>query len=162
MKKFIILMLVFASLTGCTQSEFEEEKEIYKNYARKLENADDKDFNNKLPFDVKVYFQQIVEGEIIYRVIIDNPRKIARNIKVMAIHDYETNDIFPTSGIFDEPLSLIPNVVNLGSNYVKGIVLVGYIDTAKPLENFDAEVRLLIVYEDENDLPQEVLFKHRK
>ena len=61
-------------------------------------------FTQPLTYDVNVYSDRLVDTEIIYRVIIDNPTESMHNISVLVIHNYPTNDIFPSIGIFDEKL----------------------------------------------------------
>lgn len=157
MKKLLLIVMLF-SLVGCTNDDFKEEKQVYNNYINELKSTSKKSFDNYLPFDIKLYYDKIVETEVMYRVIIDNPKVAIRNIEAVAIHNKQTFDMFPTSGIFDEKYSLIPNVINKKSNYVEGIILVGYIPFDYDIKKFEAEFKVLIKYEDDEENIKKVYY----
>ena len=84
------------------------------------------------------------------------------NIKVIAIHDQETEDIFPTAGIFDESLNLNPNVIDVESNNVGGIILVGYISFVGEIDEFTCKVSVLLEYEDEQSNVKQIFYQYQK
>ncbi|MGI6329739.1 MAG: hypothetical protein ACOXZR_02635 [Bacilli bacterium] len=156
--KKLLLIFLLILITSCS-NDVKIEKEVYNQFLKEITNATEDKFNKTLPFDIDVSFDALKEIEIAYQVTIDNPRENIRNIKVIAVHDQETKDLFPTSGIFEEPLNLIPNVVNLDSNYVKGIILVGYIPYTGYIENFTGEIKVLIEYEDDLSNLHQVFYR---
>ncbi len=146
MQKVLGLVLMILMITGCFSNRYVEEKDLYDDFIEELKITDE--FNDIHPFDISVSFEKVIDKEITYRVIIDNPKITMKNIRVIAIHDQVTTDIFPTSGIFDQPLNLIPDEVNVDANNVGGIILVGYIPYDGYLEDFKGVVKVLLQYED--------------
>lgn len=160
MKKLCLLVILSYLLTGCYNNELKDEKKLYNEYVKELKNASEDNFDNKFPFDLNIYLEKIIDEEVVCRVIIDNPTSTINNIKAIVIHDYETNNIYPTIGIFDEPLHLKPNFVNKEEGYVKGIVLVSYIPFEDNIEDFNALIKILVSYEQEGK-SKKVLYKYK-
>jgi hypothetical protein len=160
MKKLFLLGLLLFLITGCFNSKIDKEKKLYNNYISELESIKNNSFNNNLPFDINVYLDKIDTEEIMYRVIIDNPKEDINNIEAIAIHNYQTKDIFPTSGIFDDKLNLIPNKIDKDNNIVKGIILIGYIPFNKSIDGFDGTIKVLVAYEDKDSVKHKVYFKY--
>ena len=81
------------------------------------------------------------------KVSIDNPIGTINNIKALAIHNKQTDDVFPSVGIFDSPITLIKG------EKPEGIVLVGYIPYTKDIDDFKKEIilKVLIKYVYENN-----------
>jgi hypothetical protein len=157
MKWFLILIILF--LTSCTPN-LEDEKIIYENFINELKSTPINQVNEDMPFTINVYFEQIIDNEIVYRVIIDEPKMVIKNIKAIAIHNYKTNNIYPTVGIFEEPLHLDPNYINLEDNYVGGVVLVGYIPFIGSINDFSDAVKVLVEYQDQNNIIHKVVSVH--
>ena len=119
MKKIIFaLILLIVMLTGCNKES--NEYKTYKNYIKELNESNI--MSSNIPFDIEVYTEKIIDNEITYRVIIDNPKEDIKNIEAIIIHDKYTEDIFPSTGIFDDKLNLIPETIDKDKNYVKGII----------------------------------------
>lgn len=158
-KKLLILIFVIL-LTACTNKETTLEKEKYDEYTQLLQ----KEISNSeyLPFDIDIYVDKIVETEVMYRVIIDNPKIALRDIETLVIHDKYTEDIFPSSGIFDTKYSLIPNLVNESSNYAKGIILIGYIPYEGDIKNLNATFKVIFKYKDDDLKDNTILYSTRK
>ena len=97
-----------------------------------------------------------------YRVIIDNPKVSLRNIEAIVIHDKYTEDIYPSSGIFEEKLNLIPGVINKSSNYVEGIILAGYIPFEGEEKDLNATFKLLFKYEDDDGNSHTIVYSTKK
>ena len=115
----------------------------------------------ELPFEIEVSIDSLVEGELVYSVVIDQPKVPMKNIKALVVHDAKTTDIFPSVGIFDTPLNLIPNEVDQEKKNVKGIALVGYIETDKSVGAFHMNVRVLVSYEDEEGNRHQLYSYHK-
>ena len=92
-----------------------------------------------LCFNVDVVYENL-KNEIRYQVVIDNPSAEITDIRALAIHDKQTDDVFPSVGIFDEKLNLIPN------EKPSGVILVGYIPFEGDYEKFTCEMKVLISY----------------
>lgn len=159
MKKILFFISLIFIMTGCTSSLTNEEI-LYNDYVKILKQSAKHEDN--LPFDLEIYVDKIIETEVMYRVIIDNPKVSLRNIEVLVIHDKYTEDIFPSSGIFETKLNLIPGVINKKSNYVEGIILVGYIPFEGEIKNLNANFKLLFKYEDDNGNINTIIYSTKK
>lgn len=146
MKRLLIVILVIL-LTSCTNNN--DQKDAYNRFIMEANAYDSSEISENLPFDITLNIEKVIDSEITYRVILDNPKEPIKDIKVIVIHNYETNDIYPTSGIFENTLSLIPNEIDLDKDNVKGIILVGYINFDKDVELFDGSFKVLVEYNDE-------------
>ena len=159
MKKiFWIITLVFL-LSGCTK-ELTKEEIIYNDYVDKLKQEEKSEDN--LPFDLEIFVDKIIEKEVMYRVIIDNPKVSLRNIEALVIHDKYTEDVYPSTGIFEDKLSLIPGVINKTSNYVEGIILAGYIPYEGDINNLNATFKVLFKYEDDEGVSHTIIYSTKK
>lgn len=159
MKKiFWIITLVFL-LSGCSK-ELTKEEIIYNDYVDKLKQEEKSEDN--LPFDLEIFVDKIIEKEVMYRVIIDNPKVSLRNIEALVIHDKYTEDVYPSTGIFESKLSLIPGVINKTSNYVEGIILAGYIPYEGDINNLNATFKVLFKYEDDEGVSHTIIYSTKK
>ena len=159
MKKiFWIITLVFL-LSGCSK-ELTKEEIIYNDYVDKLKQEEKSEDN--LPFDLEIFVDKIIEKEVMYRVIIDNPKVSLRNIEALVIHDKYTEDVYPSTGIFESKLSLIPGVINKTSNYVEGIILAGYIPYEGDINNLNATFKVLFKYEDDEEVSHTIIYSTKK
>ena len=159
MKKVFLVIIFMFLLVGCTK-ENSKELTIYNSYVKDLKQIEN--YNTNLPFNIAIYVDKIIETEVMYRVIIDSPKVPLRNIEAIAIHDKYTDDIFPSSGIFDDKLNLIPDVINKSSNYVEGIILVGYIPFEDDVKNLDATFKVLVKYEDDDGNINKIIYSTKK
>ena len=159
MKKLVVLVFIIF-LVGCSNIKIEQNEEINKekedylaiknelNSVKKYVNDDD------LPCDVTISIDRINKEEISYRAIIDNPKIDMYNVKALLIHDYFTEDIFPSIGIFDKTENLL-----IGNEEVKGISLVGYIETTKDIDELNLNIKLYIEYTDSDGNIKEIYYK---
>ena len=159
MKKILVIIILIIALSGCSTNESDELK-LYNSYVKELKQVEKS--NNNIPFNINVYVDKIIETEVMYRVIIDKPQIPLRNIETIVIHDKNTQDIFPSSGIFDDKLSLIPDVINKSSNYVEGIILIGYIPYEEDIKNLNATFKVLVKYEDDDGITHKVFYSINK
>ena len=72
------------------------------------------------------------------------------DVKALLIHDFMIDDVFPSVGIFDEPVKLLAQ-----SN--DKIILKGSINSDKDIENI--KFRLYLEYKDQNDLINAVYYE---
>ena len=85
-----------------------------------------------------------MDDEVRYQVIIDNPTNNITDVKALAVHNKQTDDVFPSVGIFDKKVKLIPN------KKPSGVILVGYIPYEGDIDNLDVEIKVLISYKIDN------------
>ena len=86
------------------------------------------------------------DNEIRFEVSIDNVKGTVKNITALAIHDKQTDDVFPSVGIFDDAVTLTEG------EKPEGVVLAGYIPYTGSIDDLKNEitVKVLIKYEYEN------------
>jgi len=144
--RLLVLIMIIFLLSGCS-NEISEEKKLYDNYVHILENENV--YDEEIPFDIDVYVDKISDIEVMYRVIIDSPKEILKNIEAIAIHDKYTSHVFPSSGIFEKKYNLNPNLIDKDLNYVKGIILIGYIPYDGDMDSFSPTFKILFKYENE-------------
>lgn len=151
MKK-ILVVIVLLLLTGCT-NKVEEDKYAYLEYKNNLE--EQKDFVSQESLEFNTYFNLIRETEekVTYSLVIDSPKVNMNNVKALLIHDFVTDDVFPSVGIFDEPVTL-----HKDSN--DKIVLEGSIQTIEDIS--DTKFKLYLEYVDDDGLENSIYYEvHR-
>ena len=81
-----------------------------------------------------------------FEVSVDNVKGTVKNITALAIHDKQTDDVFPSVGIFDDTVTLTEG------EKPEGVVLAGYIPYTGSIDDLKNEitVKVLIKYEYEN------------
>lgn len=139
MKKILILIIPILLLTACTSNE--EDKIAYLEYKNELEKKEV--FSSEDDLDFNVYFNVKKEGEEItnYSVLINNPKVNMHNVKALLIHNYMTDEAYPSVGILDSP-------VNLSVDTSDKIVLKGKIQTSEDISN--VKYKLYIEYTDDD------------
>ena len=152
MKKLVICLILLFTLTGCTKDEVTYEKEVYLALKEDLITTDEFTDYEDLPCDITLYLNRINEEELSYLVIIDNPKEDMYNIKAIAIHNYYTEDIFPSIGIFDDSINL-----TLDSEDNNGITLGGYIESMDDIDLLEA--RIYLEYTDSNEETNIIYYK---
>lgn len=158
----IILIICCLIISGCTSDIKDDQVKMYNRLVDKINTYELNDVTSNIPFNINIYFEKIIDEEITYRVIIDDPKENINKIKAIAIHNYETDNIYPTTDIFEEPLNLIPNIIDLKNNNAKGIILVGYIDYVDDIKTFKGIIKLLVEYEDINGNLKEIYYEYHK
>lgn len=161
MKKIFLLILACLFLTGCGISKVSVEKEEYNYLVEKLQSVEEKKFSNNYPFTIKVNLEKIIESEVTYRVLIDSPAEKITDLKILAINNVDTTNVYPSSGIFDKKLNLDPDYINKEEGYVKGVMLVGYIPFDETIDKFKGEIRVLVQYK-MNEKDYEVYYRYQK
>ena len=149
MKKLMILVLPFVLLsTGCT-NVVEEQKNYYLTYKSNLTTKEDLNNTNELEFSTNFNLQRTSE-KTDYSLVISDPKIDMYDVKALLIHDFMIDDVFPSVGIFDEPVKLLAQ-----SN--DKIILNGSINSDKDIENI--KFRLYLEYKDQNDLINAVYYE---
>ena len=157
MKRSTIISFIAFSLLGCSKDKISLEKDDYLVLKEDLLIQEEFTDTELLNFDIRTSIDRISEEEISYRAIIDNPKENMHNIKALVVHDYFTDDIFPSIGIFDEPINLIIDDEN-----TKGLNLVGYIKTTKNIEEINLNIKVYIEYTNDNGEIVKIYFKSTK
>lgn len=142
LRKILIIITFILFITGCKvvkkETNLEHEKQTYQKYVKELKQRNYS--SDDIPFDIDVVYDRITEDEVRYQVIIDNPKYDLSSLQVIAIHNKQTDDIFPSLGIFEEKKSLYRG------KKPEGLVLVGYIPYDGKLSNFKCKMKVLVKY----------------
>lgn len=148
----ILLLLSLIFITGCETKEEATKKEYI---AMKNATFDDENYKKeKLPFDIVTTIERVDEEEINYQTTINNPKENMHNIKVLVVHNYYSEDIFPTIGVFDEPKELLVN-----NNDDKEIILKDTIKTTTNLSKLNLELKMLIEYTNDLGEKKDIYYK---
>ena len=140
MKKLLVLILLILCV-GCSREEVMQTS--YNTYMKNLLSVNEN--SSYIPCDIEITYDKITEDEVSYQVTIDNPKENMRNINMVVSHDKETDDGYPSIGVFDlEPINLSVEQTKEDPN--KGIVLVGYFKYSGELEDLDAEFKVSVNY----------------
>ena len=146
MKKiFLILLLVTLLMTGCKNKE-EKEKNQY--LAMKSKLLETKKYSNidEIPCDIIVDIKRVSEERVNYRILLQNAKVNMNNIKAIAVHNYYTEDIFPSIGLFNKKYNLSPNQKENNK-----IELKGKIETSEDIDNLKIQLKIMIEYYDDNN-----------
>lgn len=155
MKKFYIL--VFISLvifTGC-ENKKEELKNEYLTMKSDLLKSNSFSSSDELPCDIEVNIDRVDEEIVSYEVDVHNCRENMNNVKAILVHNYYTEDIFPSLGLFDEPINLVKEDNN-------SFILKGDIKTNNDIDNLDLVLKLYIKYLDDNGIEKDIYYKATK
>ena len=152
MKKILLIILI-VFLTGCTNTE-EDNKSEY--IALKSNLLEEQITNEKeeLPVDITVNLDRINEEKIDYKVTLDNPKENMHNIKSLVVHNYYSDEIFPSLGVFNQKKELL-----VDTDLEEKIELTGEIKTIKNISNMNLEIKLWLQYTDDSGEIKEIYYK---
>lgn len=140
MKKLLVIILLILCV-GCSREEVM--KTTYNTYMKNLLSVNEN--SSYIPCDIEITYDKITDDEVSYQITIDNPKENMRNINIVVSHDKETDDGYPSIGVFDlDPINL--SVEQTKEDPSKGIVLVGYFKYSGELEDLDAEFKISVNY----------------
>ena len=154
MKKVLVLLISIIVLTGCTSNDLSKDKEAYLKYIKDLREV--KNTTSNIPFEIEVKYDKITNHEVRYQVIIDNVKEDIKNIEALAIHNRETDDVFPSIGIFDEKQNLLKD------KKPSGVILVGYINYQGEIKDFKCNIKLLVKYKTNDEKNHKVYYVTKK
>ena len=155
MKKIYLLLIVMILLfTGCDNKE-EEVKSEYLSMKSDLLKVKDFSSDHELNCDISVNIDRVNEEKVSYKMIINNVKENMHNVKAILIHNYYTEDVFPSVGLFDD-------TVDLNKNSNDDIILKGNIETDKDIDNLDLILKLYVKYLDDNGNEKDIYYKTTK
>lgn len=155
MKKIISILLIVLLITGCSETKDQEEKSDYLAWKSELVEQDTFSSQEDLNCDITISIDRVDSEVISYKTIISNPKEDMKNIKMMVVHNYFTEEIFPTIGVFNEGKDLLVDSE-------KNITLVGYIDTTKDIKKLDLELKIWIEYTNNDGEVKDIYYKTTK
>lgn len=155
MKKiFLVLFLSILLFTGCENKE-ENEKSDYLDMKSQLLSHKEFISLEELTCDIVVNIDRKDEEKVIYEVVLSKPKENMNNIKAVLVHNYYTEDVFPTIGLFDDTKSLLVDSQN-------NITLKGSIKTDKDIDNLNLMLKLLIRYTTDDGIKKDIYYKTTK
>jgi len=155
-KKIYCLLVVLFMITGCNkETTDQEDKSDYLAWKSNLVEKENFSETEELNCDITVSVDRIDEEMISYTTVVSNPKEDMKSVKMMVVHNYFTEDIFPTIGVFDKGKDLLIDSDN-------NITLVGYIDTTKDIQKLDLELRIWIEYIDKDGNKKDIYYKTTK
>lgn len=156
MKKTLLLMMILLiALTGCKNEE-EDEKNEYLAMKSDLLAKDKFDDASSMNCDITFSLDRLDEEKVTYSVVLDNPKENMHDIRAIVVHNYYTEEVFPTVGLFDKPVDLLVNSQDEKDNSVE---LVGNIETTDDIDNLDLELKILIEYKTDNGEVKDIYYK---
>ena len=132
------MIIAILIIVGCDNNKVTNEYKIYEKYIDELENTTN--FIEQNNYDLEIEIEQINEKESMYVLTLDNVKTDMYEIEVIVTHNKNTEDIYPSSGIFEEKIDISKN-----DEEVKGIQLIGFIENTENIE-----FKTLIKYKDSN------------
>lgn len=156
MKKISVIIILLLITCGCT-GKLDEDTITYHSYVEELSELK-KTTTSKGIVDVAIELNRYSDDEITYSVVIDNPKEKMKNVEAIVYHDQETTDVYPSVGIYDKKLNLIPNLKKNTDKNVKGIVLVGYIKTKKNISKFHPTLKVMMIYYNSDNERQKIYY----
>lgn len=152
-KKFVILILMPFLLVGCNNQK-EDLKNQYIAMKSKLLDEASYVIENELPLEITVSIDRQNEETVNYKVLLSRPKENMHNIKAMVVHNYNNEDVFPSIGIFDEPLNL-----STTSEEENQIELKGTIETSKNISKLNLNLKIWIEYVDDSGETKDIYYK---
>ncbi len=138
--------------TGCN-NEKEDVKEEYLKMKSQL--LDIEDFSDEVNCDISVSIDRIDEEKVSYKVVISNPKENMNSVKAILIHNYYTEELFSSVGLFDD-------TVNIRSNSDDNLELSGDIKTNNDIDNLNLVLKLYIKYLDDSGVEKDIYYKATK
>lgn len=152
MKK-LYLLIVLLLLVGCsTKTKEETEKYTYLEYKNNLEEKEEFNNEEELDFDISFDVKEREEEINDYTLLINNPKSNMYNIKALLIHDAQSDEAYPTVGIFDTPISLL--VGNDNQIILKGSL------TTKQIE--EVKFKLYLEYTTDDGIESKIYYMFQK
>lgn len=150
MKKLYVILLCLFFMTGCQNKEENVKNEYIAFKKEVLKSANYQEEN--LPVDIITTIERIDNENISYKTIITNPKENMHNIKIMLVHNYQNENLYPSIGIFDETKELL--VEN-----TEEIILEDTIKSNENISKLDLELKLLIEYIDDFGEKKDIYYK---
>ena len=153
-KVFLVMLLCMLLLTGCKNKE-EDEKNEYLAMKSSLLESKKYTSSDDLVCDITVMVDRLGEEEVSYKVVMSDAKENMNNVKVLVVHNYYTEEVFPTIGLFDE-------TKNLAVNEKVELRLEGTIETTNDIDNLNLELKILIEYLDDDGEVKDIYYKTTK
>lgn len=152
MKKVYFLLFCLIFISGCANTE-----ETTKNEYISMKNSifDEKNYQSDfLPVDIITSIERVNEEDVSYKLVITNPQENMHKVKVLLVHNYYIDDVYPSIGIFDEPKELLFN-----NEKEQELILTDTIKTTTNISKLNLELKILIEYTDDNGTKKDIYYR---
>ena len=151
MKKIFLVIIIAILITGCDNKKETEKNEYLAMKSNLLEN---KEFtsNENLNCEILTDIDKTNEETIEYNVTISNPKENMNNIKAIVVHNYYTEEVFPSVGLFNKKINLL-------TNNKENINLNGIIETKNDIDSLELELKVLIEYTTDDGKIKDIYYK---
>lgn len=154
-KTLLLIVLLLFVLTGCKNEE-ESEKSEYLAMKSDLLAKEEFTDTSDIVCDITFSLDRLDEEKVTYSVILNNPKENMNDIKAIVVHNYYTEEVFPTIGLFDKSTDLLVNGQNDKDSSVE---LTGNIETTNDIDNLDLELKILIEYKTDSGEIKDIYYK---
>ena len=154
-KTLLLIVLLLFMLTGCKNEE-ESEKSEYLAMKSDLLAKEEFTDTSDIVCDITFSLDRLDEEKVTYSVILNNPKENMNDIKAIVVHNYYTEEVFPTIGLFDKSTDLLVNGQNDKDSSVE---LTGNIETTNDIDNLDLELKILIEYKTDSGEVKDIYYK---
>lgn len=154
-KTLLLIVLLLFVLTGCKNEE-ESEKSEYLAMKSDLLAKEEFTDTSDIVCDITFSLDRLDEEKVTYSVILNNPKENMNDIKAIVVHNYYTEEVFPTIGLFDKSTDLLVNGQNDKDSSVE---LTGNIETTNDIDNLDLELKILIEYKTDSGEVKDIYYK---
>lgn len=154
-KTLLLIVLLLFVLTGCKNEEESEKSEYLAMKSDLLAKEEFTDVSD-IVCDITFSLDRLDEEKVTYSVILNNPKENMNDIKAIVVHNYYTEEVFPTIGLFDKSTDLLVNGQNDKDSSVE---LTGNIETTNDIDNLDLELKILIEYKTDSGEVKDIYYK---
>ena len=151
MKKLVLFIMVLILLTGCKNKE-ENEKNDYLTMKSNLLEKKKFTNNNDIPCDITIDVNRLNKEQISYKVTLTNPKEDMNDIKMIIVHNYYTEDAFPSIGFFNKKKELKTNTDT-------NITIKEKIETTDDIDKLNLEFKIFIQYKTNDNQTKEIYYK---
>ena len=151
MKKLSILcLLCFLLLSGCENKE-EKAKANYMEAKSKLIEEKKWIKEQELPLNIEIDIKRLDEERVKYKIIFSDPKEDMNKIKIMAVHNYYSEALYPSIGIFNKETSLLKDNDNQ-------IILEDSLKTTKNIDDLNLKFKIWIQYLNNQNEEKEIYY----
>ena len=151
MKKLSILcLLCFLLLSGCENKE-EKAKANYMEAKSKLIEEKKWIKEQELPLNIEIDIKRLDEERVKYKIIFSDPKEDMNKIKIMAVHNYYSEALYPSIGIFNKETSLLKGNDNQ-------IILEDSLKTTKNIDDLNLKFKIFIHYLNNQNEEKEIYY----
>ncbi|MEE3342946.1 MAG: hypothetical protein VZS44_02530 [Bacilli bacterium] len=152
-KKILILTIIILFLAGCKNKE-EIEKNDYLTMKSKLLENKKYSKTDELPCDIIVNVDRVDKERVNYKISFSSPKENMHNIKAIVVHNYYTEEVFPSIGLFNKKYNLL-----LDNKENSNITLKGKIETREDIDNINFKFKIYIEFYDDNNNKKDIYYK---